>query len=158
MSLITATLCILISGCGVVANRTPIPAGLPTATMHFGPKHGGLLTQSIHLNDGEFCHPAQFSRFKIIGAYLGSEVDVPIPASQTLFVSLTERAPDRCRIGAGMCTIECATGVSFSPVPGASYIARMERQADQCRIVVNKINGGVEEEVATKPELERCLY
>ena len=34
-----------------MANNKPIPSGLPTAAMHFGPMHGGLLTQAIRLND-----------------------------------------------------------------------------------------------------------
>jgi hypothetical protein len=155
-SLSAVAICMLLSSCGIIANRKPIPSGLPTATVHFGPMRSGLRTQSIRVNDGEFCRPAHFSRFHTVGAYLGSDVDVLVPAGQALFVSLSEMEAGAC--SPGLCIIECAGGVSLSPSPGTSYIARLERKENQCRVVVNSVSKGTEVPVDTKPEPERCLF
>jgi hypothetical protein len=147
---------VLLTGCGLAANRKPIPSGTPTASMHFGPVRGGFLSQSFNVHDGEYCHPAQFARYHTIGSYLGSDLDVDVPADRTLYLQMGNAENHGC--SAGLCTTRCSGGASFKVNADAKYRAQLVYEGNACAILVSEVQSGKEIPLPTRPETQRCLY
>jgi hypothetical protein len=153
----TALACLLLTACGIAANHKPIPPGTPTASIHFGPVRDGFVSQSVQVHDGEMCHPGEFARFHTIGAYLGSDMDVDIPANRKMFVSLRNAHGGTC--SGTLCMISCTSSVSFSATPGTMYGARLvyqDKYQNACAVVVTTLQNGAP--VSTQSETQKCLY
>ena len=129
-------LAIAVGGCGVVANRKPIPAGTPTAFIHVGPVKGGLKTQSIHVFDGLQCKPGEFNKTGLIGSYLGSDYDVEIPANTKLFFNLVDKETKILQV------VECGNAIVMFAEPGMRYTMNLVYTGEKCDIVVKKTATG----------------
>ena len=140
---------LLLGGCGIVANNKAIASGTPTAAMHFGPMHKGMMVQSINIHDGASCRGQNFARFKTIGAYLGSDVDLDVPAGGEMFFSLYNSWSGACK--QGFCTFRCGAEASFAPQAGEHYVASVVFEGPKCAISMVLKRDGKEVPVATRP-------
>lgn len=148
-ALLVTLACLTMAGCGIVANNKAIPGGTPTATMHFGPLHSGMMVQSINLHDGPSCRGQQFARFKTIGAYLGRDLDMDVPAGGELFFSLTNSESIPC--SRGICYFRCGGEASFMPQPGEHYTATLRLDGKGCQILMTRKRGSEDVPVETRP-------
>jgi hypothetical protein len=143
---------ILVSACGVINNRKPIPPGTPTAHVHFGPVTGGFRTVAIAVRDGAACSPDKFRKGGVIGSYLGSDLDMEVPANTKLFFIVGDH------VGLGTTEVRCGGTIAFAPEPGAQYTVNLVYPDKQCRIVVQKDSNGARVPVATEVVPGTCLY
>ena len=143
---------VLVSACGVINNRKPIPPGTPTAHVHFGPVTGGFRTVAFNVRDGAACQPDQFKKGGVIGSYLGSEQDMEIPASTKLFFIVGDHE------NRGTTSVRCGGTVAFVPEPGAQYTVNLVRLEKQCGIAVHMDSKGGKVPVATEVVPGVCLY
>jgi hypothetical protein len=143
---------ILVSACGVINNRKPIPPGTPTAHVHFGPVTGGFRSVGFSVRDGAACHPDKFRKGGVIGSYLGSDLDMDIPANTKLFFIVGDHE------NRGMTTVTCGGTVAFIPEPGGQYTVNLIHQDKQCGIAVHMDSKGVKVPVETETVPGRCLY
>lgn len=150
VSIVVAAL--LVSACGIIDNRKPIPAGTPTAHVHVGPVTGGFRSVSLSVRDGEHCHPAQFKKGGVTGTYLGSDIDLEVPADRKLFFIMADNE------GRGTTVVQCGGTVAFAPEPGAKYTVNLIHPGKQCGIVVQKDSNGGKVPVATEVVPGTCLY
>ena len=143
---------ILVSACGVINNRKPIPPGTPIAHVHFGPVTGGFRVVSVAVRDGAACHPDQFKKGGVIGSYLGSDMEMDIPANKKLFFIVGDQE------GLGTKVVTCGGTVAFIPEAGAQYTVNLVHQNMQCGIAVQKDSNGGKVPVATEVVPGVCLY
>lgn len=138
---------LVLGGCGIAANHKPLPAG-PTAHVHVGPVTGGFRWQNVHVHDGTQCHPGEFQNFHTIGSYLGSDLDMVVPASRKLYFSLGDGENQ------GMRQVRCGTMVVLTPEPGVRYTMNLLYEGNRCGIAVTRTDTG--ERVKTDPPAPAC--
>jgi ferredoxin len=147
-----------LSGCGVMANSKPIQTGTPIAEIHFGPIVGLGRGMAITIYDNEKCSRDGFARYKTIGTFLGSDVDVEIPAGKQIFVTLEENKPDPSKCGGpGVCISTCRSKVAFEPKEGGKYSAQMLTAEGKCGAIVFEIKNGHKDLVADQTHPKMCL-
>lgn len=139
---------IVASGCGVVANRTPLPPGTPVASVHVGPVTGGFRWQTVTVHDGSQCAPGNFKRFHTIGSYLGSALDMEVPANRPVFYSLGDGENQ------GLRKVSCGTTAALVAAPGVKYTMNLLYEGNWCGIVVTNTATG--ERVKTEPVAAKC--
>lgn len=127
---------IAVGGCGVAANRKPIPAGTPIAFVDVGPVKGGFKTQTVHIFDGLQCKPGEFNKTGLIGSYLGSDYDVEIPANTKLFFNLVDHETKILQV------VDCGNAMVMVAEPGMRYTVNLVYTGEKCDVVAKKTATG----------------